>query len=188
MPELDLPLALPDLPGICDDLAYNEEIGPGIAPSLIAALPDLSQLTEVVKPITRTFHEQSSLSDTTTPLYFVAETLPLPPPPIVSVPPPPPPPPPPPQLLANTTKAQLDGTEIEKLVSKPAPIIPQPTDDLRSSLMAAIREAGGTGKLKVKFKFKCARKIMLAYFFYYYFFSLPYLITFSLLELNIHRQ
>lgn len=46
VPELDLPMALPDLPGIADDLAYSEDVGPGIAPSLMAVLPDLSSLTD----------------------------------------------------------------------------------------------------------------------------------------------
>ena len=146
MPELDLPLALPDLPGICDDLAYSEEIGPGIAPSLIAALPDLSQLTEVVKPITSTLLEHpSSSSDVPSPLvYSVPLPCPLPPPtPTLPLPPPPPPPPPPqPEVLIRNV--------VEKSIPKTAPQIPQPTDDLRSSLMAAIREAGGTGKLKVR--------------------------------------
>ncbi|XP_057367712.1 WASH complex subunit 1-like [Daphnia carinata] len=149
VPELDLPLALPDLPGVADDLAYNEDVGPGIAPSLIAALPDLSQLTENSKT---TNHSP----------------LPPPPPPFIPVPlpstnspspaaltpapPPPPPPPPPPVNLPS----------LPSVPSPPAPSLPAiiasssattpstpsvPLAD-RSNLMAAIREAGGASKLK----------------------------------------
>ena len=87
VPELDLPLALPDFPGVCDDLAYSEEIGPGIAPSLIAALPDISQLTDITK---------SDLNLTNT------NYNPLP------APPPPPPPP------AASSERVLSNDSIQK--------------------------------------------------------------------------
>lgn len=41
VPAIDVPLDLPDLPGIADDFRYTDEIGPTIAPS-VTALPDIS--------------------------------------------------------------------------------------------------------------------------------------------------
>lgn len=46
VPTLDVPLDLPDLPGIADDLRYEKESGPTIAPSniVISNLPDFTSL------------------------------------------------------------------------------------------------------------------------------------------------
>ena len=89
---MDLPLALPDLPGVADDLAYNEDVGPAIAPSLIAALPDLSQLTENIKTV-----KHFPVPPPPPPFIPapVISTPPPPPPPLATIPFPPPPPPPP---------------------------------------------------------------------------------------------
>ncbi|XP_046636901.1 WASH complex subunit 1-like isoform X3 [Daphnia pulicaria] len=150
VPELDLPLALPDLPGVADDLAYNEDVGPGIAPSLIAALPDLSQLTENIKTVKHfpvpppppPFIPAPVISTPPPPPPPLA-TIPLPPPPppppAVNLPLPPPPPPPP----VPTLPAVKASPSIPAPGTKPSAA---PLD--RSNLMAAIREAGGLNKLK----------------------------------------
>ncbi|XP_053567527.1 WASH complex subunit 1-like [Bombina bombina] len=42
VPEIDVPYSLPDLPGVADDLMYSADLGPGIAPSALAAvIPEL---------------------------------------------------------------------------------------------------------------------------------------------------
>ena len=141
---MDLPLALPDLPGVADDLAYNEDVGPGIAPSLIAALPDLSQLTESRStkhsPVPPPPPPSIPLPVPSTPppphQPVISVPPPPPPPPVINLPLPPPPPPPPAPVAASPSGPQ----------PKKAPL--PPSDDTRSNLMAAIREAGGAGKLK----------------------------------------
>lgn len=51
VPEIDVPSYLPDLPGIADDLMYNADLGPGIAPSAPGAIPELPTFhTEVAEP------------------------------------------------------------------------------------------------------------------------------------------
>lgn len=143
VPELNLPLALPDLPGIADDLAYSEDIGPGIAPSLMAALPDIITLTENVvskpspappPPLPVSLRPASPELPRPSVQPAVRTSTPLPP---VAVPPPPPPPPPPADLPKPPTPVR----------EAPRPR-PPAADDMRSNLMAAIREAGGAGKLK----------------------------------------
>lgn len=143
VPELDLPLALPDLPGVADDLAYNEDVGPGIAPSLIAALPDLSQLTEnrSMKP--------SPVPPPPPPTLAVVQST-IQPPKVTCLPvplsnPPPPPPPPPPPVVLSPVAVPSDGPSSK---TKLPPSLPPTSDGMRSNLMAAIREAGGAGKLK----------------------------------------
>jgi WAS family protein 1 len=130
---LDLPLALPDLPGVADDLAYNEDVGPGIAPSLIAALPDLSQLTENIKTV------KHFPVPPPPPPFIPAPVIstPPPPPPPVNLPLPPPPPPPP------SLPAVKASSSVPAPSTKPSAA---PLD--RSNLMAAIREADGLNKLK----------------------------------------
>lgn len=47
VPALDVPLHLPDLPGIADDLQFINEMGPGIAPSVIASPVEKPQIENV---------------------------------------------------------------------------------------------------------------------------------------------
>uniref|UniRef100_A0A023GF94 Putative was protein family log 2 n=1 Tax=Amblyomma triste TaxID=251400 RepID=A0A023GF94_AMBTT len=47
VPQMDVPAALPDLPGIADDLSYSEDLGPSIAPSWLPELPEVSSDSSV---------------------------------------------------------------------------------------------------------------------------------------------
>ncbi|XP_065370371.1 WASH complex subunit 1 [Calliphora vicina] len=139
-PELDLPLDLPDLPGIADDLRYeSQEAKQKIAPSLALVVENLPELTELMKDNDKKEHipiEQQNSNATTPP--------PPPPPPLPVVQfTAPPPPPPPPALQQQTTQTKTDPTNKPKTVS--------PTNtDTRSELMAAIRNAGGLRKAALR--------------------------------------
>lgn len=58
VPSIDVPLDLPNLPGVADDLRYLMDMGPGIAPSVTTTplIPELPQITpstpSVPQPIT----------------------------------------------------------------------------------------------------------------------------------------
>ncbi|XP_035677447.1 LOW QUALITY PROTEIN: WASH complex subunit 1-like [Branchiostoma floridae] len=156
VPEIDVPNLLPDLPGVADDLAYSADLGPGIAPSVPSVIPDLPSI----------------VPDEITP-SGPAGAPPGPPPPTDAAPPPPPPPPagaPPP--LPPPPPGQGDPLPPPPPPPPPAPddaggppappppagAPPPPpkeapaavTSDARSDLMAAIRSAGGSGKVKLK--------------------------------------
>ncbi|KAM7345713.1 WASH complex subunit washout [Cochliomyia hominivorax] len=141
-PELDLPLDLPDLPGIADDLRYeSQEAKQKIAPSLALVVENLPELKELLKENdnNKSYNitaQQSISSDITT----IAPPPPPPPPltTVIQTPAPPPPPPPP----------ALQKTEI--LANKPTTTISSSTNDTRSELMAAIRKAGGIGKAALR--------------------------------------
>lgn len=133
-PELDLPLDLPDLPGIADDLRYeSQEAKQKIAPSLALAVENLPELTDLIK--------DNELQNSNIPVKQETNknvmTPPPPPPPlpVTQTPTPPPPPPPPPVLQPQTS------TNIPKAISTT-----NSSTDTRSELMAAIRKAGGAGK------------------------------------------
>ncbi|XP_028395991.1 WASH complex subunit 1-like [Dendronephthya gigantea] len=140
VPELDVPVHLPDLPGIADDLAWSADLGPSIAPSVPGSnVPELPEvIPEEPAPAAQPNTESSSSS-----LY----TPPPPPPPDPGVPPPPPPPPPPQPMEVESPGPTAPG---------PAPTeVAQPESNGdggggRADLMAAIRNAGGAGKAKLK--------------------------------------
>lgn len=128
LPALDVPWDLPDLPGIADDIRYDTESGPIMAPptNLTAPLasldlPDLPDLTE----------EKPDLE-----------------------PSPPPPPPPPLQDISQPATINLTPPIETKIIAQsinPEPLTvahPPPTvspiNDSRASLMDAIRKAGGS--------------------------------------------
>jgi WAS family protein 1 len=129
VPALDVPLDLPDLPNVADDLRYDTELGPGIAPS-VTTTPNIPDLPVI---------EQTDQSKENLPEI----ELPLPPPPStiktdesqqlqkvpIKIEPPKPPTPP----VESETPSEL-------------PELPQL--DVRASLMEAIRKAGGTKNLK----------------------------------------
>nr|XP_023024255.1 WASH complex subunit 1 [Leptinotarsa decemlineata] len=138
VPALDVPLDLPDLPGIADDLHYDSELGPGIAPSA-----DISQTVlelELESSALPTINQiETELEKEDIP---VSNLPPLPPPPPEELPKPPPEPKP------------ANDEEIKEIKNQPEVVlrnhIPPPQDDMRSSLMEAIRNAGGKGKAKLK--------------------------------------
>lgn len=135
LPALDVPWDLPDLPGIADDIRYDSENSPIIAPpsaSMTATLAslDLPDLPDLVE-------EAPGLEPS---------------------PPPPPPPPPPPQDIPQPTAIILSPPIETKMIAQPlnpepptvAPPPPtlSPINDSRASLMDAIRKAGGSKNLK----------------------------------------
>ncbi|TMW53524.1 hypothetical protein DOY81_001401 [Sarcophaga bullata] len=145
-PELDLPLDLPDLPGIADDLRYeSQEAKQKIAPSLALAVENLPELSDLMKDNDKS----DANNDTAKGTSDVSVPPPPPPPPlpatntaITSAPPPPPPPPP--VLQEQSSRAYTDQINKAKTHST------QPGSDTRSELMAAIRNAGGIGKAHLR--------------------------------------
>lgn len=154
VPEFDFPSDLPDLPGVAD-VAFESELGQGIAPSLqsFGGLPEISNTT--IEPSTSqeqnpTASESAAVPPPPPPPPPPPAAPPIPeptpekarstssnePPPAPGVPPPPPPPPPPP---VSSDNAAPEATT-------PAPA----STDARSSLLDAIRQAGGAGKAKLK--------------------------------------
>lgn len=156
VPEIDVPLNLPELDGVAVDINYlansqpNQaagEIGDGIAPSLLNSLPDLPDIqpppsldeppppppsTEVPPEI------QPPPSQQPPP----PAGIPPPPPPAAIPPPPPPPPvsiPPPPPPAAPTAPPPT-----------PNPVEKSSGDSGRSDLLAAIRNTGGFSKATLK--------------------------------------
>uniref|UniRef100_A0A2K6EK96 WASH1 WAHD domain-containing protein n=1 Tax=Propithecus coquereli TaxID=379532 RepID=A0A2K6EK96_PROCO len=67
VPEIDVPSYLPDLPGIADDLTYNADLGPGIAPSAPGTIPELptfhTEVAEPFKPVRATSQGGDLMSD-----------------------------------------------------------------------------------------------------------------------------
>nr|AGA18689.1 washout [Drosophila melanogaster] len=159
-PAIDVPLDLPDLPGIANDLQYEpvEEQTP-IAPSQqfgdLPELPDLGLEEQdiIVQAIAAQTHipgpvRRKSVGQCPSPVT----AAPPPPPP----PPPTPPPPPPAQTSAIPSPPPFPTKGAVKPLSPSlaTPLnMPQPppaTEDPRSELMAAIRNAGGVhgGRLR----------------------------------------
>jgi WAS family protein 1 len=129
VPALDVPLDLPDLPNVADDLRYDTELGPGIAPS-VTTTPNIPDLPVI---------EQTEQSKENLPEI----ELPLPPPP---------------STIKTDESQQLQKVPIKIEPPKP-PTPPVETEtpselselpqlDVRASLMEAIRKAGGTKNLK----------------------------------------
>lgn len=127
VPTIDVPLDLPDLPGIADDLRYTTHSDPTIAPSVTTTpnVPDLPPLVENVTP-------QPQLQPQ------------APPPPPLPVPIPPPPLEEPPQQKAEEIVVSIKPEEKEEQKEVIAPV------DIHASLMEAIRKAGGSKNAKLK--------------------------------------
>nr|XP_002124160.1 WASH complex subunit 1 [Ciona intestinalis] len=139
VPEIDVPMDLPDLPGVAD-LSFTSDLKEGIAPSLanIGNLPDLPGLNATPEPS----NEPPPPGPPPPP-----ENTPPPPPPPSNIPPPPPPPsepiPPPPPPLTSAPPP----TSAPPLTKDTPPVV---AADGRSNLMESIRAAGGAGKVKLK--------------------------------------
>uniref|UniRef100_A0A8C6SS56 WAS protein family homolog 1 n=1 Tax=Neogobius melanostomus TaxID=47308 RepID=A0A8C6SS56_9GOBI len=124
VPELVVPMYLPDLPGIADDLSYSADLGPGFAPSgNTHNIPEL-------------------------PAFSVDADLAAPPPP------PPPPPPeltPSPSVPAGAPPPGYNGPGsfcAGPVSGAPSEVV-QPSDG-RASLLESIRNAGGIGKAQLR--------------------------------------
>ncbi|XP_067129028.1 WASH complex subunit 1-like [Centruroides vittatus] len=162
VPEMDVPLALPDLPGVADDVHYSADLGPSIAPSL--PLPDLPtivpespvELHHPPPPPPLGSFETSSVTKQSAP----PPPPPPPAPPAASVPvgppsagppapPPPPPPPPPPAPTEVTENDNLSqGPQESKQLVNGVPEAVKNPGDARANLLESIRQAGGKTKLK----------------------------------------
>jgi WAS protein family homolog 1 len=149
-PEIELPIDLPDLPGIANDISFSISDQELIAPSLakmniINELPNVAELIEAetnkkiqeekISLVAPTMEVKSSSSVVSAP--SVPVNIPPPPPPIPQnfIPPPPPIP-----MSAVADKKPAEPTQ-------PQPKVPQ-SEDSRSSLMQAIRNAAGKSKLR----------------------------------------
>nr|CAD7579315.1 unnamed protein product [Timema californicum] len=150
VPLIDVPLDLPDLPGIADDLRYSMDSGPTIAPS-VATTPAIPELPNVVPESLLeeiNFHPPSEYVELSTPPPPPPVLPPPPPPPpapMSPLPPPPPPPPPPPSVPTPNHNAVITENSLT-----PAVVPAHQEPDARASLMEAIRKAGGTGLAKLR--------------------------------------
>ncbi|KAF5285275.1 hypothetical protein FQR65_LT13289 [Abscondita terminalis] len=132
VPTIDVPLDLPDLPGIADDLRYVHELGQAIAPS-VTTTPNIPELPPVI--------EASPLS--------LTESIVLIPPPLPRFE----------ELQENTfdkIEEELPSPEIQ-VDAEPSPKEQVPAtnpvvqvNNVRASLMEAIRKAGGSKNAKLK--------------------------------------
>ncbi|XP_044740881.1 WASH complex subunit 1-like [Chrysoperla carnea] len=141
VPTIDVPIDLPDLPGIADGLRYNLESGPAIAPSVITSpvLPDLPLVEEHPPPVPDVLINSVTVTEPKIP----------PPPPMISPTvidaPKPPPPPPPPIPAPEPPEPEEEKTMASETKAAPPPPV---ANEMRASLMEAIRAAGGAKKLK----------------------------------------
>ncbi|CAK1546987.1 unnamed protein product [Leptosia nina] len=145
VPELDMPLDLPHLSGIAGDIQYSITDDGTIAPSAVTSpvqptvsipeLPDISVLPDVMPDV-----QLPSVDAGGKTVPDVPDAPPAPPTmPAPSMPSPPPPPPPPPPMDVTPIKTR-----------ETLPSTPSPGGDAHASLMAAIRQAGGVGRAKLK--------------------------------------
>ncbi|XP_033114646.1 WASH complex subunit 1-like [Anneissia japonica] len=145
VPEIDVPVYLPDLPGVADDVSYNADLGPSIAPSVPGSnLPDLPSVVLAI--------EDSAPSNLPA-LPAPEGSMPPPPPPPTAGPPPPPPPPPPEASMAPPPPPPPPVSEAragEDVTMREKPAAAKGGDDQRASLLESIRAAGGSGKAKLK--------------------------------------
>lgn len=147
VPSIDVPLDLPDLPGIADDLRYIDELGQGIAPS-VTTTPNIPDFPLLNGPMPQ-------------PIDSEIEPLLLPPLPLIQEEIP----------VANVTVTNESCAPVEPKTSEPSSIQLQPEsqsdtnlhqidnsltkppivqNDAHASLMEAIRKAGGSKKAKLK--------------------------------------
>ncbi|KAJ8980575.1 hypothetical protein NQ317_018702 [Molorchus minor] len=139
VPALDVPLDLPDLPGIADDLHYESAMEPGIAPSAVFIQTNMENIIDL--PAVVQNEGESKEED------IPNVVLPPPPPPLEVQKPHSP--------VKETVKTQSEEVKVE-LPKPPEPEINAPKQDFvqqtnaRSNLMEAIRQAGGKGKANLR--------------------------------------
>uniref|UniRef100_A0A6P7GR75 WASH complex subunit 1 n=1 Tax=Diabrotica virgifera virgifera TaxID=50390 RepID=A0A6P7GR75_DIAVI len=143
VPALDVPLDLPDLPGIANDLQYDYNLNSSIAPSadMPSSILDLD------------FDASNSLPNIPQESEDIEELPEI----SINEPPPPMPQEPPVELPipVEVEKPKIPivvNPEPKKTAEPVAPSVSKPNlpavDDVRSNLMEAIRNAGGKAKLK----------------------------------------
>lgn len=144
VPALDVPIHLPDLPGIADDLRFVTDIGPGIAPS-VTTTPNVQDKPIVAaeikeqkpEPVTASVVAEDPVVSTSS---IVKEEIKVEATPVV-----------------ETVKKQeevIDIPEPVNVTTKKEEVVKsaEVTDSggARASLMEAIRQAGGKAKAKLK--------------------------------------
>lgn len=145
VPELDVPIALPNLLGVADDVTYSADLGSSIAPSVMGSnMPELPSVVSETGPLPAGPATGGGAPPPPAgPPPPPVEAPPPPPPPPAGAPPPPPPPGPPPPGGAPPPPPPPGG-------APPPP--PPPSAEIppvvtegggRASLMDAIRKAGG---------------------------------------------
>ncbi|XP_065661526.1 WASH complex subunit 1 [Hydra vulgaris] len=152
VPEIDVPVYLPDLPGVVDDISYSGDVGKSIAPSLPMNIPELPN---VLSEESRETIDIPPPPSVTFPQSQVSAPPPPPPPPpssnvFMPAPPPPPPPPPPPAPVQKDQPAMPPPPPPPSTLPNQDALPENDDEGGRSSLLAAIRAAGGTGKTKLK--------------------------------------
>lgn len=141
VPDIDVPVDLPDLPGVAGDMAYSADLGPSIAPSVPGSnMPELPSIEpekppEVPPPGSLIPELPSSAPPPPPPPSEVGPGAPPPPPP-----PPPPPGPPPPPSIDTPFLPQLPGEEEEEVEEEARASSVPPGDGGRGDLLAAIRQ------------------------------------------------
>ncbi|GMR37084.1 hypothetical protein PMAYCL1PPCAC_07279 [Pristionchus mayeri] len=148
--DLDLPNILPDLPGVASDLSFDSLSllhSSSLSPfDVFHSLPSTIDGGEKATGEQETSYFRSSSFHFTLSLDWSIDEAPPPPPPLLLQPtvPPPPPPPPPSTLFSPSAPPP------PPLMSPSTPIVSPNGGDARSSLMDAIRKAGGTKNAKLK--------------------------------------
>ncbi|KAG7303016.1 hypothetical protein JYU34_013024 [Plutella xylostella] len=139
VPELDVPLDLPDLPNIAGDIQYSHTLDTAIAPSAVTS-PVSPPPPEVAPEVVAELPDLKLTDE----LSAVRSDIPDAPPSVAmatAAPPPPPPPPPPPAPLPPAPADNRQDTRAPP---------PPPMENPHANLMAAIRQAGGAGKAKLR--------------------------------------
>lgn len=144
-PEMDqLPMDLPDLPGIADDITFTFSDQELIAPSLakMNIVNELPNVADLIEAESNKNQQENRKQTNETPEKEADVRLPAPPPVPVNIPPPPP--------IPQSFIPPAPPVPIASSSAKPAQHQPKspPADDGRSSLMQAIRSAGGKAKLR----------------------------------------
>uniref|UniRef100_A0A1A9WWP7 WH2 domain-containing protein n=1 Tax=Glossina brevipalpis TaxID=37001 RepID=A0A1A9WWP7_9MUSC len=138
-PKLDLPIDLPDLPGIAGDLRYENQEGKQlIAPSSTFVAENTPEISEILSQDIKAEtdekndkdQESNLLSTTNQKVDILYESF--------TTPPPPPPPPisPPFAIQPATSSTKID--------------LSLPSNKPRTELLEAIRQAGGIGKARLR--------------------------------------
>lgn len=159
LPALDVPLDLPDLPGVAGDLRYELDVDTSIAPSAF----NQNKVTADTLDLPSVFEVKDNVD-------AVLSNPPPPPPPPENVPKPPPIQEPPPRVVDVKVTSSEDPTNnitttpvpiaAPRDIPPPPPLVPAPVQpppitappipDSRTNLMEAIRQAGGSQGAKLR--------------------------------------